>query len=172
MLKRILSKIAGQLYAFGNKSYWKANYTDYRKTYQIAASFRFNGLGSLLYGEGSIILGSNSYIGYDCFLQAVQGCKIEIGAYCAVSHNVKMYTSTYDTNQDFIQSELRKKSGDIVIGDGVWIGANVLINPGVSIGENAIVGANAVVTKNIPPFAIAVGVPAQVIRYKSIEYSV
>jgi maltose O-acetyltransferase len=164
----ILAKIASRLYAYGKKSHWKAAYEGYRKIYQIAPSFKFNGPGTLMYGEGSISLGENSYVGYDCFMQAVQGCKIKIGSYCSISHNVKMYTSSYATNQDFIQMDRRKKEGDISIGDGVWIGVNVLINPGVSIGDNAIVGANAVITKDVPAFAIAAGVPAEVIKYKAI----
>jgi acetyltransferase-like isoleucine patch superfamily enzyme len=53
------------------------------------------------------------------------------------------------------------------IGDRVWLGANVTVLKGVSIGDDAIIGAGSVVTKNIPEKAIAVGVPAKVIRYRS-----
>ena len=53
------------------------------------------------------------------------------------------------------------------IGSNVWLGAKVTVVKGVSIGDNAIVGANAVVTRDIPPNAIAVGVPARVIRSRT-----
>lgn len=53
-----------------------------------------------------------------------------------------------------------------VIGNDVWIGRNVVIMPGIKIGNGAIVGANAVVTKDIPDYAVAVGVPARVVRYR------
>lgn len=53
--------------------------------------------------------------------------------------------------------------GKIVIGDDVWIGANCVITPDVTIGNGAVIGAGAVVTHDVPPFAIAAGVPARVI---------
>jgi lipopolysaccharide O-acetyltransferase len=52
----------------------------------------------------------------------------------------------------------------VVIEDNVWIGEGVVIMPGVNIGKGSIIGANSVVTKSIPPCAIAVGSPAQVIK--------
>jgi len=56
--------------------------------------------------------------------------------------------------------------GDITIGKDCWIGVNVVISPGVTIGDGAVIGANAVVTKDVAPYAIAVGVPARVIAYR------
>ena len=52
----------------------------------------------------------------------------------------------------------------IVIDEGAWIGANVTVAPGVKIGKNAVVGANSVVTKDVPDYSVAVGLPAQVIK--------
>lgn len=52
------------------------------------------------------------------------------------------------------------------IGNDVWIGANVYIKNGVNIGDGAVIGAGAVVTKSIPPYAIAVGVPARILKYR------
>lgn len=54
--------------------------------------------------------------------------------------------------------------GDTVIGNDVWIGQNVTIMPGVHIGNGAIIGANSTVASNIPPYCIAVGNPARVVR--------
>ncbi len=56
--------------------------------------------------------------------------------------------------------------GPVEIGHDVWIGANAIILSGVSIGSGAVIGAGAIVTKDIPPYAIAVGNPARVIRYR------
>lgn len=61
---------------------------------------------------------------------------------------------------------MQNKCGNIIIGDGVWIGTNVVISPGVKIGNNCIIGANTMVTKDVPDFAIVGGVPAKLIRYK------
>lgn len=54
----------------------------------------------------------------------------------------------------------------IIIGNDVWIGSNVTILDGVTIGDGAIIGAGAVVSKDIPPYAIAVGCPIRIIRYR------
>lgn len=62
-----------------------------------------------------------------------------------------------------VMDELPLK-GDTVIGNDVWIGQNVTIMPGVHIGDGAIIGTNATVASDIPPFSIAVGNPAKVIR--------
>ncbi len=55
---------------------------------------------------------------------------------------------------------------DVIIEEDVWIGANVTILKGVIIGRSSIIAAGAVVTKDIPPFSIAGGVPAKAIRMK------
>jgi acetyltransferase-like isoleucine patch superfamily enzyme len=57
--------------------------------------------------------------------------------------------------------------GAVSLEDGCWVGVGAVILPGVSIGRNAIVGANAVVTKSVPARAIAVGIPAKVIKQLS-----
>lgn len=57
----------------------------------------------------------------------------------------------------------------VVIGDRVWLGENVCVMPGVSIGEGAIIGTGAVVTRDVPPFCIAVGNPATVVKRFSVE---
>ena len=53
---------------------------------------------------------------------------------------------------------------EIVVEDGVWIGAGAVITAGVRIGRNAVVGAGSVVTKDVPPFSVAVGNPARVVK--------
>lgn len=55
------------------------------------------------------------------------------------------------------------KIGKVVIEDNVFIGAKSTILPGVTIGQGSIIGTNSVVTKDIPPFSVAVGIPARVI---------
>jgi len=51
----------------------------------------------------------------------------------------------------------------------VWIGVNAVIMPGVKIGDGAIVGANSVVTKNVEPYSIVAGIPAELLRFRFSE---
>ena len=109
-------------------------------------------------------------MGTNSTLQLNAKNKIVIGNNCQISHNVRMYTSSADPNQDFTVEKVKPPvTGDIIIGNGVWIGANVFINPGITIEDNTVIGANSVVTKNVPKNAIVGGVPAKLIRYKDIK---
>jgi acetyltransferase-like isoleucine patch superfamily enzyme len=54
--------------------------------------------------------------------------------------------------------------GPTRVGDNVWCGANVVVTSGVTIGERSVIGANSVVTTDIPPFSIAAGAPAKVLK--------
>lgn len=60
----------------------------------------------------------------------------------------------------------------IHIGNDVWIGDGVFIKNGVTVGDGAIIGARAVVTKDVPPYAIVVGTPARVLRYRFDEKTI
>jgi acetyltransferase-like isoleucine patch superfamily enzyme len=84
-----------------------------------------------------------------------------------------MFYSTARQNGVTLCSENKiAESKKTFIGNDVFIGANVTILDGVRIGDGAIIGAGAVVTKDIPPYAIAVGVPAEVKRYRFDEKTI
>ena len=165
MFRRILASIYGRF----RTAYYEHRYDHFRKKYKITSNFKFSGTDIRIYGNGKIETGNDSYIGSYSTIQLSEGTKVAIGDKCQISHNVRMYTSTDTADQDFLAGDRKTKSGDIIIGNGVWIGANAFINPGVNIGDNAVVGANSVVTKDIPANAIFGGVPAQLIRYKKSE---
>ncbi|WP_313070490.1 CatB-related O-acetyltransferase [Lacrimispora sp.] len=74
----------------------------------------------------------------------------------------------YFDNFPFENSSIRNNKA-VVIGNDVWIGANVIILPGVSIGDGAILAAGAVVTKDVEPYSIVGGVPAVIIKYRFPE---
>lgn len=103
--------------------------------------------------------------------------KLRIGHYCSIASGVVFvvsaehslsYVSTYPFKVKMLMSQRYKaiSKGDINVGSDVWIGQNSVILSGVSIGQGAVIGAGSIVTKDIEPYAIAVGVPAKVIKYR------
>ncbi len=166
---RILFKLFTYFVIRLSNLYYKCLYKNYRYKYDINKTFIFNGKAIDFYGEGEISADCNSYIGSYSTIQAVKKYKVSIGKDCMISHNVRIYTSSAIADQNFSLKPLKEKYGNVKIGDAVWIGANVFINPGITIGNNAIVGANSVLTKDVPDFAIVGGVPAKIIRMKTID---
>ncbi|MFA6779069.1 MAG: CatB-related O-acetyltransferase, partial [Paludibacteraceae bacterium] len=65
-----------------------------------------------------------------------------------------------------------KENQKTIIGNDVFIGANVIVLDGVRIGNGAVIGAGAVVVNDIPDYAVAVGVPARVVKYRFDKYTI
>lgn len=168
-MKGILKSLLVRIFDYAQEQSKRNQYLQYRRKYTIDETFKFNGPSILLYGEGKIKLGRHSYIGLHSTIQADPDCEVVIGSWCAISHYVKIYTSSYIADQDFTKVTRGTKSGSVILGDGVWVGANVLINPGVVIGSNSVIGANSVVIRDVEPNSIVSGIPAVLIRYKKHE---
>lgn len=116
--------------------------------------------------SGKITIGELVLIDDYCFITAHE--KIQIGKGTMVAANVYIV----DFNHRYPLTEYRayddKEEGyttkPVIIEDYVWVGANSVILPGVTIGKGSVVGAGSIVTKSIPPYSIAFGNPAKVIR--------
>lgn len=107
----------------------------------------------------NITLGKRIFINSGCRFQDQGG--VVIGDDCLIGHNTVLATLNHDLDPAH-RTDLHP--APIVIGNNVWIGANVTVLPGVSIGENAVIAAAAVVTKDVPANAVVVGSPARVVR--------
>ena len=71
----------------------------------------------------------------------------------------------YDDPETPIHRQARTTPG-LEIGDDVWIGTNSVVLPGVTIGRGAVIGAATVVTEDVPAFAVVVGNPGRVVKYR------
>lgn len=117
-----------------------------------------------------IEIGENCQLNDNCHIGAVK--KIKIGNDVLIAsrvfisdHNHGFYGDMNIHDSPDTKPLLRKLSyKEVIIEDNVWIGEGVCVLPGVHIGKGSIIGANSVVSKNIPPFSIAVGIPAKVIK--------
>ena len=105
--------------------------------------------GVIINSHGGLYVGENSGIASDCVILTVQ-------------HRFRSAaTIPFDRVIDL---------KPVIIREYVWIGIGAMIMPGIEIGEGAIISMGAVVTKNVPPLAIVLGNPAQVIGYRSKEH--
>lgn len=102
-----------------------------------------------------------------------------IGKYCAISWDTTINAVSHPHDHlsvsafayvpsvgNFVDKKKANRHQVVTIKNDVWIGANCVIMPGVTIGNGAIIGSSAVVTSDVPDYAIVVGVPAKIIKYR------
>ena len=123
-------------------------------------------------------IGNFTYTGANTVIK-----KARIGKFCSISWNVSITGNKHDyhaisshpfprlTSFGFVDESEKQAldSESVQIGNDVWIGMNVCILPGVKVGSGSIIGAGGVVTRDVPPYAIVVGNPAKVLKYRFSE---
>ena len=115
-----------------------------------------------------IHIGNGSFFRRGCHITAVH--RIVIGDDVLTGTNVLITDNSHGrTDRMSLDTPPNERpivsKGDVVIGNRVWLGNNVCVLPGVTIGDGAIVGANAVITHDVPPYTVAVGNPAHIVRH-------
>ena len=110
-----------------------------------------------------IEIGDFSELGTNCIIQS----NTVIGTHVIMGPDVKIYTKNHKFDRlDMPIQDQGHTNEKTVIGNDVWLGANVIVLPGVTIGNHVVVAAGAVVTKDIPDYAIAGGIPAKVLKFR------
>jgi virginiamycin A acetyltransferase len=142
--------------------------------------FDCNIVGDVSIGRYSTINGSNTTI-----FSGIN--KIEIGNFCSIAPGCSIYEinhisdrcATYNIFRNLIHADSKSRfiwsgsmdldvvsRGSIKIGNDVWIGTQACILSGVIVGDGAIIAANSTVTRNVPPYAIVMGNPAKIVKYR------
>lgn len=151
-------------------------------------------IGFHVFLQENICIGSHTKIGTFSLI----GCDSKIGKYCSLAPNVvvtpgqhpkyflstntDMYPMYKDVNIERYKGQIyfgckRIKNAKVnflakqatIIGNDVWIGQNAVVMDNVKVGDGAIIGSGSVVTHDVPPYAIAAGVPAKIIKYRFSE---
>lgn len=110
-----------------------------------------------------LIIGDGTYIGNYAHFYATS--KIEIAKKVIIADRVYISDNSHgykNINLPVIDQPITQLQ-EVLIDEGAWLGENVCI-VGASVGKNSVIGANSVVTKNIPDYCIAVGMPAKIIK--------
>jgi acetyltransferase-like isoleucine patch superfamily enzyme len=117
-------------------------------------------------GVGDVFIGNDTRIG----LGSVLIGPVTVGSQVILAQNIVMSGLNHTYTDVNTPIRLQKvTTAPIIIEDEVWIGANTVITAGVTIGKHSVVAGGAVVTKNIPPYSVAVGNPARVIKQYDFE---
>jgi acetyltransferase-like isoleucine patch superfamily enzyme len=114
-----------------------------------------------------------------------EGATLEIGAFTSIASGVQLFlggehrtdwVTTFPFNKLWNEAKTisghPKTKGNIKIGNDVWIATEAIVMSGVTIGDGAVIGARAVVAKDIPPYSIAVGNPATIVKKRFDEETI
>lgn len=136
-----------------------------------------------VYIRENVCIGKCTYLSSNTIIES----NVKIGKFCSFGPNIHIapgnhYLNFVSTHPILFNQFWRNKIGikeksnyvnglkdlskETIIGNDVWIGANVIVCRGVKIGNGAVVGAGAVVTNDVPDYSVVVGVPAKVIKYR------
>lgn len=163
-------------------AFWKDRFASCGEAVYFGDGLTIAGFPAIRIGEGSSIM-SGSY------LYAMDGGNLEIGSRCSFNHNVQLGAASGEiiigddvligpntvlraADHEFADADVLirlqgHRRGRIVIGNDVWLAANVVVTSNVTIGSGCVVGAGSVVTHDLPPMTICVGNPARPIRSRA-----
>jgi acetyltransferase-like isoleucine patch superfamily enzyme len=124
------------------------------------------GVDIKIHNNGFVEIGEHTYIGpYTC----LSGNWIKIGKDCLIASHSGIYANNHKFSDPIVKIREQGNTYEgIVIEDNCWLGSGVKVLDGVIIRQGSVIGAGAVVTKDIPPYSVAVGVPAKVVAQRNV----
>lgn len=169
-------------------SIWHLSFKKFGKKSYINSPLRLD-------GAWNIAIGNRVYVGYKTWLAALpltgaERCSLMIGDDCSIGDFNHIYCTKrivlengvltagrvyisdnlhgYKDIHTYIKDQSIMQHGEVVIGEGSWLGENVCVL-GAKVGKHCVIGANSVVTKDIPDYCVAVGAPAKVIKLYDVS---
>ncbi|MDU9048762.1 MAG: acyltransferase [Candidatus Electrothrix sp. Rat3] len=121
------------------------------------------------FGTGRrLSVGSGSHLGVNCWINAKGS--VTLGENVIMGPDVIILTGKHSfDNPGLSIKEQPMEYAPVVIEDDVWLGARVVVLPGCTIAKGSVIGANSVVSKDIPPYSVAVGSPISILRNRKIS---
>lgn len=117
----------------------------------------------------SLIIGNNVHLSKHCCIgcsnKIVLGDDVRLAPYCHITDRNHVYK---DINIP-IWKQPSESPGAVFIGEQTWLGFGVQVMPGVNIGKHCVIAAGSIVTKDIPDYSVAIGIPAKVIKTYNFE---
>ena len=154
--------------ADANISYWYKIYV-YRQIFSSKSGARLECIdkyGSQIFSP-KLKIGDNVSLNYYCHIGAINsitiGNNVLVGSHVLITDHSHGQFNIENKDIPFVDRPLYSK-GPVIIEDNVWLCDNSCILGGVTIGKGSIIAANAVVTKDIPPYSLAAGAPAKIIK--------
>ena len=170
--REYLVDILGAMFSLTGIKYWFSLWAYVMVNMVVGRRKAKIGLGSKVHPTVVLRQGERIEIGDHCLINhnnVLQGgkefAKIKIGNYVHTGANVMMFAFNHSIDDTDTPSILQDYyDADVIIEDDVWIGAGSIILSGVTIGKGSVIAAGSVVNKDIPPFSIAGGVPAKILK--------
>lgn len=170
MVLRLLTKLSQKLYLFSNR--WRQ---------ALFTNMDVNYIKSEIIGPVTFKMGVHSYANGIKVYGWQSSLIVSVGKFCSIAedvvilaggeHNLGM-VSTSPYFDKLTGTRRINSKGNVHIGNDVWIGHGATILSGVTIGDGAVIAAGAIVSKNIPAYAIAAGVPARIVKYRFDETTI
>ena len=152
----VLSRLTGPMFAPWRTRLLRSKFEHFGHRSRVS-------FGTRILEPNRIRVGTRSTIPTSSVIDGRGG--LTIGNDCLLGFENIILTSTHEADRvDINIMDQGMLSAPVFIGDDVWTGCRVVILPGVRIGSHAVIGAGSVVTKDVPDWAVAAGVPAKVIR--------
>lgn len=170
IISRLFSKIQG----------WRFGVKVLGNTFIHPSSVIKKSKGSHIVFAPDLILSSNTYIECqkDAILEISEGCVLNSNSRIQSYNSIKIgkkviigpfaylcdFMHNYEDTSKAIKDQGCRSKGEIVIGDGTWVGASATILAPVTIGKGCVIGANSLINKDIPDFSVVVGNPARIVK--------